>query len=124
MDRTQPQIGDRQGRPAKVGECRHAGKAGDPQGTDAVDDRWSGYVYPAFHHTDDRAACSRQRDRDRAGMRPFALLGTTRVLQPYRARVYWSSFEIDSGEVIDPLGRASGITHGKNVFHRSYINRY
>ena len=29
VDRTQPQIRDRQGRPAKVGERRHAGEAGD-----------------------------------------------------------------------------------------------
>ena len=66
-----------------------------PQGTDAADDRRSGYVHPAFHHADDRAACPQQRACDRAGVRPFALLGTTRVLQPHSARVYRPSFEIE-----------------------------
>ena len=86
-----------------------------------ADDRRSGYVYPAFHHADDRAACSQQRARDCAGMRPFALLGTTRVLQPYRARVYRPSFEIDSGSksLMDSVTALREFIHGKNVFHRA-----
>src|SRR4029450_6761479 len=38
-------------------------------------------------------------------MRPFALLGTTRVLQPYRARVYRPNFKIVHGKHPNPLIR-------------------
>src|SRR4029434_7280593 len=68
-----------------------------------------GYVHAAFHHADDRAACSQQRGRDCAGVRPFALLGTTRVLQPYRARVYRPNFKI---------------VHGKHPNHMIRLERF
>jgi pimeloyl-ACP methyl ester carboxylesterase len=53
----------------------------DVESADAADDRRSRHVHAACNHPDDSAARSGQRGRDRGGMRPFDLLGTTQFLQ-------------------------------------------
>ena len=88
MDRAQPHLRDRKGRPAKIGQRRDAGEAGDIEGADLADDRRSRHVHAAVYYAHDCPARPRQRGRDRAGVRPLALLGATRILQPHCARIY------------------------------------
>ena len=64
---------------------------------DPTDDRRSRHVHAAVHHAHDCPAPPGQQGRDRAGVRPFTLLGTTRVLQPYGARIHWPPLVISLG---------------------------
>ena len=94
MDRAQSQVRDWKGRPAKVSQRCLTGEVGDIESAHAADDRRGGHVHISLDHADDCAARPGQRGRDRAGVRPFNLLGATRVLQSHRARIHRAGHKI------------------------------